>query len=124
MNDCRNNIQNENVDVNNNIEHDNGLDNTIDHDINPYISHDQSENQNFVKDNIEFDAKNIDGLRRSTRVRKIPTFLMDYHYQVNTSPNTMPPQNCGKYPISFVLSYNSLSNTLLQDMDRRLLEGN
>lgn len=72
------------------------IDNNIDHNNRSRNSQSISKNQIFIKNIVEpADAHNVDirnGLGRSNRVKKIPTFLMDYHHQVNTSFKTKFPQ--------------------------------
>ena len=54
-------------------------------------------------------------LRRSTRTRKTPTFLEDYHHQIMMSPCSKKLEENKKvrYPLNSVLSYKNLSEKQL-----------
>jgi len=43
----------------------------------------------------------------STRTKRSPEYLKDYHYNLNVSN----PSSRVKYPLNFVLSYNKLSSS-------------
>jgi len=55
---------------------------------------------------------NVDCPRCSSRIRKPPNFLNDYHHNINNSTQ-INLKGKTKYPISSVLSYKSLSDTHL-----------
>jgi len=62
----------------------------------------QSNDENHVEE---------DGMRRSTRIRRAPTFLEDYRHQIMLSPfnKELKQNNKVHYPIESVISYNKLS---------------
>jgi len=51
-----------------------------------------------------------EGPRRSTRIKKPPTYLEDYHHNIMTSPcSNMTQKNKVTYPLSSVISYKGLA---------------
>lgn len=86
----------------------------------PTHTHDTPQNQpNTTSENLDFTDFDSEGAlpepgntaRRSTRTRRAPDYLKDFHCQINQSQGKVDslPQGNTPYPLSSVLSYNLLS---------------
>jgi len=76
------------------------------------VNQDTTQNEN-VDDNTH--SKNAENLTRSTRTRKAPTFLEDYHHQLQMSlfDESLQKSNKVHHPLNFELSYENLLNKQL-----------
>ena len=87
--------------------------NNIETEIDMNIDENQRVSDNRDITTLNEDQLNNDNLlRRSTRSKRIPSFLKDYHPQVNNS--SFKEYFSTIYPITSVLSYKSLSDKYLK----------